>query len=197
MNFSVENDYTFNQMGRIGYDNTDATQRQMQNTKYSTSVLSNYFSDKLSDSHVQFATAHPGVFSNGMNGGFGLSGIGAENESSLFWGMTQERSLEKLQLMERPFLTVPYLGKGSCNPLLESQLQQGETVRGKKSVSTVMEQNFMNPQTYPMDSDLAQRVQNPAFSVEEAALQGWVRGGSSTRESGDKYQNGKPIDTSY
>jgi hypothetical protein len=29
-------------------------------------------------------------------------------------------------------------------------------------------------------------VNNPAFTVQEAALDGWVRGGSSTRHYGEK-----------
>ena len=41
-------------------------------------------------------------------------------------------------------MTVPYLGRGSCDPTIESQLLQGETVRGKKSVSTVMELSLIH-----------------------------------------------------
>jgi len=92
-----------------------------------------------------------------------------------------------LNLVQRPFLTVPYLGKGSCDPAIESQLQQGELSSDKKSTSTVMEQSFMSHSLYPTDDKMKERVKNPAFSVEEVAMDGWVRGGMTTREmSSDK-----------
>jgi hypothetical protein len=84
--------------------------------------------------------------------------------------------------MQRPFATVPYLGRGAGNPDLESQLQQGEVVNHQKSVSTIMEKSFMEHAMYPTDSAMNERVANPAYSVEEAAMNGWVRGGSSTRD---------------
>jgi hypothetical protein len=84
--------------------------------------------------------------------------------------------------MERPFLTVPYLGRGSNDPVLESQLQQGEIVSDKKSVSTIMDKSFANYSLYPLDSKMEEKVQNPKYSVEEAALNGWVRGGMATRD---------------
>jgi hypothetical protein len=95
--------------------------------------------------------------------------------------MEQERPLEKLMLTPRPFVTVPYLGRGSCDPVLESQLQQGELVSDKKSVSTVMEKSFSGYTMYPTDSVMEERVKNPEFVVQEAALDGWVRGGQATR----------------
>ena len=89
--------------------------------------------------------------------------------------------------MPRPFLTVPYLGRGSCDPTIESQLQQGDVVRGKKSVTTVMENNFFDLKEYPLEKGLADRVQDDSQQIQEAALDGWVRGCTSTRETGDKY----------
>jgi hypothetical protein len=97
-----------------------------------------------------------------------------------------ERPLEKLQLMQRPFVTVPYLGRGSCDPSLESQLLQGEIVSEKKSASTLSEKSLSGYTIYPSDDNMVQRVQNPKNTIEEAALNGWVRGGAASREmSGD------------
>jgi hypothetical protein len=89
--------------------------------------------------------------------------------------------------MQRPFLTVPFLGKGSCDTTLESQLLQGDTVLQdtKKSTSTIMTQSFMGYTLYPTDSQMEEQTNNPAYKVEEAALQGWVRGGASSREMGN------------
>jgi hypothetical protein len=89
--------------------------------------------------------------------------------------------LEKLDIYSRPFATVPYLGRGSCNPDVESQLLQGETVSDRKSVATIMNQSFMPYTMYPSDDYMTEHVRDPTFTVEEAALAGWVRGGSDSR----------------
>lgn len=169
--------YTFNNMGRIGLDATDLTQRNMHNTRFSNYMLSEFFSDKTTDSQVKFATQQPTM----MVSGTGIAGSVIDVNSMLTLKTEQERPLEKLMLHPRPFLTVPYLGRGSCDPTLESQLQQGEIVSDKKSVSTIMEQSFSNYVMYPTDTNMEERVNNPAYTVEEAALSGWVRGGQSSR----------------
>ena len=177
--FEYTSDYTFHQSGRLGNDTIDNTQKTLQNTQYLNSVLSNYNSDKSSTAYVDFATQIPGMMVSGMNGGNGLGGNSVEHESELFWKTQNERSLEKLHLYERPFLTIPFMGRGSVDPTLESQLMQGENVRGKKSVSTVMEQNFNPLDKYPLDSEKKAKFGN---TIEELALDGWTRGGKSARD---------------
>jgi len=173
--------YFFNNMGRIGNDETDKTQKTMLNTRYSNYMLSNYSSDITSDSHVLFATQQPSVMFTGVAHGGGLNGSVIDFDSRLMIKKTEGRPLEKLQLMQRPFLTVPYMGRGYGNPNIESQLQQGEMVSDKKSVSTVMEKSFATDYSlFVSDADMASRVQN--FHVEESAMDGWVRGGVASRE---------------
>jgi hypothetical protein len=185
-------DFNFNNMGRISLDSTDQSQKNIYNTRFANYTLSSYFSNVASDSHVNFATEQPTTLFSGMVNGHGLSGQSVENESKMFFAMKNERPIEKLMLFPRPFLTVPYLGKGSCDPALESQLQQGEIVHDKKSVSTIMEKSFSDYSLYPTNSDMKSRVEDPAKNVEEAALNGWVRGGMTTRDmsTDSKFQNG-------
>ena len=194
---SVLQSYTFNNTGRIGSDATDNTQQNVYNTRFANYTLSNYFSESVSGAHVAFATSQPSVMFTGSNGGSSVGGAVIDVNSMLLLKTEKERSLEKLSLIQRPFLTVPYLGKGSSDPTLESQLQQGELSSDKKSTSTVMEQSFMNYSLYPTDDKMKERVNNPAYSVEESALDGWVRGGMTTREmSTDKSlaKNNRPSD---
>jgi len=173
--------YMFNNMGRIGTDATDKTQQTLYNTRIANYNLSNYFSSAKSDNHVLFATMQPSVTYNGVNGGSGVGGGGVDYESLLLNKAEQERPLEKVQLMQRMFLTVPYLGKGAGNTDIESQLQQGEIIDHKKSTSTIMEKSFM-PYSLPLtDYNMNERVANPAFTVEEVAMDGWVRGGADAR----------------
>jgi len=176
----MQSDYVFNGLSRIGNDVTDNSQFNIQNGRYSNLVLTNYFSDKVSSSHMNFVSQYPGLSYTGLIGP-GIGGALIEDENSILWKTEQERPLEKLQLFSRPFITVPYLGRGSCDPTLESQLQQGEYIRNKKSVSNVEEKSFYEPNNYPVTTNLN--------SIEEIALGGWSRGGIDTRTTGDKYSS--------
>jgi hypothetical protein len=127
--------------------------------------------------------------------GQGLSGNRVDEESNILLKVVPDRPYEKLQLLQRPFITVPYLGRGSCDPTLESQLQQGEIVSDKKSVSTIMDKSFSKYTLYPTDNKMEERVRDSKYTVEEAAMDGWVRGGTATREmSNDEYlkKNNRP-----
>lgn len=194
------NNYFFDNLGRIGADATDNAQRTVSNTKFANYMLSNYQGDILSDSHVNFATQQPTIMFSGVTHGKGLSGTAVEIDSELLIKSEKERPLEKLQLMQRPFLTVPYLGRGACNPTLESQLQQGEIVSDKKSVNTISEKTFSQYTIYPSDDKMAQHASNPAHTIEEYALDGWIRGGMSSREmSNDSNLKGshRPCDNGF
>tara|TARA_A100001015_G_C14959095_1_gene700046 strand:+ start:931 stop:1491 length:561 start_codon:yes stop_codon:yes gene_type:complete len=173
-------------MARIENDNTTQTQHSLQNERYADYTTTNYFSDNASDSQIQFATQQPAVVPNSVTG----SGVGSakiENESSLLLETENERNLGRLNLMQRPFLTVPYLGRGSVDPTLELQLKEGEPVGGeKKSTSTVMTQSFMGYTLYPTNTDMESRTSDAKYTVEESAMDGWVRGGQDTRSVGDQ-----------
>jgi len=183
---SVENSFLFNNLGGIRNDNTDQSQRSVQNTRFSNYMLANYSAETTSpDAVLSFAVSQPTMVMNGIQG-VGFNGSIVDVNSKLLISTEQERALEKLQLNERPFITVPYLGRGAGDPVLESQLQQGENVAGKKSVSTIMEKSFADYSLYPLDSEAEQRANNPDTVVQESALDGWVRGGSNTRITSDR-----------
>lgn len=192
---AYSHNYMFNNMGHLGFDSVDETQKNVSNTRFATWTLSNYFSQNVSDGHVNFATEIPTVMFSGTALGPGINGSLVDIDSRLVINKEHERPLEKLSLVERPFLTVPYLGRGSCDPALESQLQQGEIVSDKKSVSTIMEKSFSNYSLYPLDSKMQEHVNNPTNSVEELAMNGWVRGGMLTRNMSsdeDYKKNNRP-----
>jgi hypothetical protein len=94
----------------------------------------------------------------------------------LYKSVVQEGSPNRIQLSERPFLTIPYLGRGSCDPVLESNLLQGDSMSSRKSISTISETNYMDYENYPMMDSLKQSV---GSGIEENA--GWVRGGTPAR----------------
>ncbi len=188
--------YTFNGTSRIRSDNTDKSQQTIMNTKFNNYMLSSYFSDSRSDDHVRFATEQPAMMFTGINGGAsgGINSFTVDVDSTLNIKKENARSLEKLSLQQRPFLTVPYLGRGSCDTVLESQLKQGDFIANKKSVSTITEQSFNS--NYPLIDSIKTTITNPKYLVQESALDGWIRGGSATREQA-KSQGHLPNDSGY
>ena len=176
-------DYSFNKLGRIGYDVTDNTERNVQNIKFANYYLTNHFSETDIGDHIAFATKQPAIQFNGTINGKGLNGHLIDYDSLLTIKTQKERSLERLQLNQRTFLTIPYLGRGSVDPTMESKLQCGENVTERKSVSTIMNKNFDDYTLFPTDKQMIERVKNPKYTIEEFASEDcdWVRGGKASR----------------
>mgnify|MGYP001215760138 CR=1 FL=1 len=59
--------------------------------------------------------------------------------SKLTISNTQTKPKCRISLYPRPYLTVPYLGRGIQKPVLESKLQQGMGLEPKKSCKTITE----------------------------------------------------------
>ena len=162
-------------LDRLGADKTDNTQKNIQNKKYTNHVLENYSSAFTSDKHINFALSNLTVNFKSTLGGLPVDAIDQENKLKPTY-----QHFENLQLHQRPFLTVPYLGKGPGNVDIESTLREGDSVHDKKT--TIMDTEFVDYSKYPLNTDLKSRFSDPSKSIEELAMNGWTRGGASTRE---------------
>lgn len=182
--------YNFNNQDRIESDGSTVTQNTLQNDRYASYTTTNYFSDNNPDESIRFATSQPAIVPIGVVGG-GVGGNNVEGETLLLLKTEQERALGRLNLMERQFLTVPYLGRGAGDPVLELQLREGEPMGEKKSVSTVTAQSFMGYTLHPSSKDMEEKS---GTRIEESAMRGWVRGGADTRApmDGDLSTKGRP-----
>ena len=182
--------YNFNNQDRIEADGSTMTQNTLQNDRYASYTTTNYFSDNNPDESIRFATSQPAIVPIGVVGG-GVGGNNVEGETLLLLKTEQERALGRLNLMERQFLTVPYLGRGAGDPVLELQLREGEPMGEKKSVSTVTAQSFMGYTLHPSSKDMEEKS---GTRIEESAMRGWVRGGADTRApmDGDLSTKGRP-----
>lgn len=113
--------------------------------------------------------------------GFGLNNASINSDSVL---RNQPGFMSKrcnIRPQTRPFLSVPFMGRGRGNQLIESQLQHSEFSRLGKACDTVTETFF--PQQYtPMIPSLARSIQNPKNLIPEVAADGWIRGGIPSRE---------------
>ena len=175
--------YTFDSLTRLGDDQCYVSERTKQNTHFGSYNTTNYFDQNCGlEKPMKFATSMPNVF---VKGGFGNSGAGGCNinsDSKLKIGSIQTNPKCKISLYTRPFVTVPYLGRGPSNPILESQVQQGDQITNKKSCNTTTEQSHINYRHYPLVPSLKATVTNPHNLVEGIAAEGWIQGGLPTRD---------------
>jgi hypothetical protein len=174
--------YTFQNMSRIGLDECNKSQTDIQNVSSCNYTLQNYFaSDCSMKNPISLATTQPGIMYNGgYNSGSG--GCNIDDSSNLLIGTIQTHPRCRIDLFHRPFATVPFLGRGAVNPIIESQIQQGEAMINKRSVNTLSEQSYIKYHQTPLLPAVKERLTNPANSVESVASEGWVRGGVPSRE---------------
>jgi hypothetical protein len=173
--------YSFNNMCRLGDDTCYVTARTMQNNSMGSYITTNYFTNTFNRyTNKRIAMNQPCVF---INDGYGVAGGDTiDVDSELRINQTSTIPLHKLNLVQRQFLTVPYLGKGHFLPRLESQLQQGDANNTLKSTKTIMDKPFNNANRTPLIESIKNTIQNPIHRIEESAIPGWVRGGIPTRD---------------
>ena len=174
--------YTFDNMSRIGLDSCCKSQTDLQNVSSCNYTLQNYFaSDCSMKKPIDLATTQPGIM---YNGGYnvGAGGCNINESSKLQIGTIQTHPRCRIDLFQRPFATVPYLGRGSVNPVIEAQIQQGETNINKRSVNNLSEKSYIKYHQTPLLPVMKERITNPANSVEGVASEGWIRGGVPSRK---------------
>ena len=171
--------YTFENASRIGNDTCGISERDMQNQNFGTYPLQSYFLKNCGMTNpINFATKQPNIFYKGGHGGLG--GCTIDKDSNLKIGSIQTNTKAKLTLQQRPFLTVPFLGRGPCRPIEETQLLQGGYTGDKKAAKTLMEKTIKTNQD--LIPSLKATIQNPANICESTAADGWIRGGLPSRE---------------
>ena len=172
----------FDNSTRIGSDATDLSTRSIQSMASANYMLNNFFSQDCNMSRpIEFATSQPNVFFKGGNQ-VGAGGCNIDDNSELLIGTINTHPKCKITLLERPFKTVPFLGRGQSNPVLESNIQQGDVSNNKKSINTTTERSFIPYSNYPLLPHLETSITNPANLVEGVASDGWIRGGIPSRE---------------
>ena len=174
--------YTFDNMSRIGLDSCNLSQTDMQNVNACNYYTQNFFaSDCTMKKPIELATMQPGIM---YNGGYqvGAGGCNINDSSKLQIGTIQTHPKSRIDLFHRPFATVPYLGKGSVNPVTESQILQGEQLTNKRSINNLSEKSYIKYHQTPLLPVIQNQINNPANQIESVAYDGWVRGGIPSRE---------------
>lgn len=172
--------YTFQNLSRIGLDDCNKSQTDIQNVASCNYQTQNYFASDCSMKNVrELATTQPGIM---YNGGFnsGAGGCNIDESSMLQIGTIQTHPRCRIDLFQRPFATVPYLGRGSVNPVMEAQIQQGEQIVNKRSVNNLSEKSYIKYHQTPLLPAVQEKIKNS--TIESDASQGWIRGGVPSRE---------------
>ena len=188
-------DYTFENMSRIGNDNCYINQRQIQDTQYCNYLLQNYFvNDCTMKNPISLATSQPCVnYTGGM--GSGAGGCNIDTSSSLQIGSINTNNKCRISLFQRPFSTVPFLGRGSVCPIMESEIMQGEMGTNKRSITNMTEKSYLKYSNTPLIPEMQQKFGNASYCVEGAASEGWIRGGIPSREL--TKDSGIPANSNY
>jgi len=174
--------FTFNGLSRISEDGCCIDQNSIQNSESCSYTLQNYFAQDCNMKNVRaLATTQPGI---NYSGGYGLGagGCNVDDSSNLLIGGIQTHPKSRIDLFGRPFATVPFLGRGSVDPILEAQIQQGEAITSKRSVTRLTEKSYLKYHTTPLIPEIKQTIQNPSLMIEGMASEGWIRGGVPSRE---------------
>lgn len=126
---------------------------------------------------VETATSIPNVF---FKNGYGINGCVVDDDTKTRVGKTRRYPKCPQQLHERPYRSVPYMGRGAGNMYLESQITPGENTREKRQCNTLSGISIDNYFT-PLVPHLQENVQAPVHILPEEAMSGWVRGGAPSR----------------
>ena len=111
----------------------------------------------------------------------GQRGCLVENDSAFRNGSELTNKKGPISLYERPYLTVPYMGRGVGDPCTESSLKEGITTQERKQCNTLAGIHLPHQYT-PLVDCLASEIQDPVHIVPEVNSQDWIRGGYPSRQ---------------
>lgn len=174
--------YTFSNMSRIGLDSCSLNQDTIQDVAACNYMTQNFFaSDCSMTKPIELATSQIGVNYKGTQN-VAIGGCNINESSKLQIGTINCSPRCRIDLFHRPFATVPYLGRGAVNPVMEAQIQQGEQIVNKRSINNLSEKSYIKYHQTPLLPAVQKRINNPANQIESVASDGWVRGGVPSRE---------------
>ena len=172
----------FNQESRLINDQCGYTLKNKESMEACNYTLTNFHTKNCNMTNIiDFATAQPSIFYKGGHQ-TGMNGCNIKENSELLIGGVQTHPKCRISLQSRPYLTVPYLGKGPGNCDVETKILHANQDNHKKSVQCSSEKSYIPYLHYPLLEPIKQKITNPKHLVEEDASSGWIRGGVSTRD---------------
>jgi hypothetical protein len=148
----------FNMTGRIGTDPCSIDQRAIQNSNISNYQMENYSGIGIPQLSQEFATNQPGIIYTSY--GINANNVEASSKMTVQTPLTKDKG--GLSLMTRSYLTVPFLGRGSVDPILETQIRNGQTSTSRNSITGFGGVSYMK---YLVDPVLMRKGQTKVQSV--------------------------------
>lgn len=181
----VVNSRPFNNITGLENDGCYLSQRNVQNKKKSDYLLTNFYGNGSSDCGIgrplEVATSQPGINFK-MHVVEGHYGCNDDHYKKLRIDTLDMTPRTKLMLNKRPYLTIPYMGKGVFNPDLHSKMRVGDPINRNVASSqrdlTSIGRHSLDD--YPFLPLVRDTVSNPENYIVEN--EGWVRGGIPSRD---------------
>ena len=119
--------------------------------------------------------------------GYGVSKDGIDTDSK-FRNVEQTASKQRqnINLEQRMFSSVPFMGRGRTDPVKEGELWRATQVKDNKGCQSLSETEYKG-QYIPLVASLQDSIQNPDYLIEANARGDWVRGGMDTRQFNKEY----------
>ena len=168
--------------GGLYEDNCAISSDTLQSSKPGTYNLQNFYECGCEPTQPATIALNQPItqFKDGY-GYIGQKGCLVNNDSTLRKGSEITHDKGPQQLFERPFLTVPYMGRGIGDPCTETGLKEGVDTGQKRQCNTLAGVSIHHHFT-PLVKCLKNNIQDPKHIVPEVNREDWIRGGYPSRQ---------------
>lgn len=168
-------------LSRLGEDKCYLTTRENQSIKPGDYQISNFHDCKCEAPFTEdLSLQQPSVFYRDGYGWTSNNGCNVDNDSKLrnARNLTNYRYVQ--QLFERPYTTVPYMGRGVGDVCVESELRPGEDTFQNRPCNNLA--GIYIDRFDPQIPCIRDTIQNPIHLVQEDNDVAWIRGGQPSRQ---------------
>lgn len=151
--------YNFDNMSNVNNDKLYVTQKSIQDKSICQYQMQNFRDNNV---YMNIATSQAGIQ---FKGGHGMSHDGKNiNDSSklLLKSIPGGKADGPIDLWQRPFLTVPYVGRGTVDPTMEMEMKKGLLYSNRKMNTSTSENNHTTYIYTPLLNEIESQLQNPS-----------------------------------
>lgn len=155
--------------------------RQLHSQKPGSYKTRNYYDCECEAPHTkELSLQQPALNYRDGYGWTSNKGCNVDNDSKLrnANNLTNPRLVQ--QLFQRPYSTVPYMGRGEGNTCVESNLRSSEDTYQNRQCNTLS--GIYVDRFVPQIPCIKDNVQNPKNLIQEDTNNTWVRGGQPSRQ---------------
>ena len=174
-------EYNIQNLTKLQEDKCYKNYKNTVNKNINTYVLRNLKDcECLAPATQEISLQHPGTFYRDGHGWTSNNGCNIDNDSKLrnSHNLTNMRKIN--QLYTRPYLTVPYMGRGEGDISKENILRSFISDNERRPCNVLSGISINN--SIPLLSHIKNNIQNPKNIIPEDTDKNWVRGGIPSRD---------------